>query len=322
MADDLGVGDLSCYGATEISTPNIDQLASEGVRFTSGYCSASTCTPTRFSFLTGKYAFRQKGTGIAPPSSPAIIQPGTATIASLLKTAGYRTAVIGKWHLGLGEIGKGPDWNGMLKPGPLEIGFDECFLLPTTNDRVPQVYVEGHNVLNLDPADPLWVGKKKPSADHPTGRTHRDSLKMDWTHGHNATIHNGISRIGFYTGGTDARFRDEDLADKWVEKSVEFIEANKDQPFFLFFASHDCHVPRMPHERFHGTSKLGFRGDSILQLDWCVGEIVRTLEANGLSENTLIVFCSDNGPVMDDGYADGALENLGVHRAGGIYTGG
>ena len=322
MADDLGVGDLSCYGATEISTPNIDQLASEGVRFTSGYCSASTCTPTRFSFLTGKYAFRQKGTGIAPPSSPAIIQPGTATIASLLKTAGYRTAVIGKWHLGLGEIGKGPDWNGMLKPGPLEIGFDECFLLPTTNDRVPQVYVEGHNVLNLDPADPLWVGKKKPSADHPTGRTHRDSLKMDWTHGHNATIHNGISRIGFYTGGTDARFRDEDLADKWVEKSVEFIEANKDQPFFLFFASHDCHVPRMPHERFHGKSKLGFRGDSILQLDWCVGEIVRTLESNGLSENTLIVFCSDNGPVMDDGYADGALENLGVHRAGGIYTGG
>ena len=322
MADDLGFGDLSCYGATEISTPNIDRLANEGLRFTSGYCSASTCTPTRFSFLTGKYAFRQKGTGIAPPNSPALIQPGTTTIASLMQTAGYRTAVIGKWHLGLGEIGKGPDWNGLLKPGPLEIGFDECFLLPTTNDRVPQVYVEGHAVLNLDPNDPLWVGNKKPSSDHPTGKTDRASLKMDWTHGHNATIHNGISRIGFYTGGTEARFRDEDLADKWVEKSVDFIEANKDRPFFLFFASHDVHVPRMPHERFHGKSKLGFRGDSILQLDWCVGELTKALDKNGLSENTLVVFCSDNGPVMDDGYADGALQKLGDHRAGGIYKGG
>ena len=186
MADDLGYGDLSCYGATEISTPNIDQLASEGIRFTNGYCSASTCTPTRYSFLTGNYAFRQPGTGIAPPNSPAIIQPGVSTIASLLKKADYHTAVIGKWHLGLGQPGKGPDWNGSLRPGPLEIGFDHCFLLPTTNDRVPQVYVEDHRVLNLDPADPLWVGNKKPSADHPTGKSHRHTLKMDWSHGHNA----------------------------------------------------------------------------------------------------------------------------------------
>ena len=321
MADDLGYGDVSCYGATELSTPNIDRLAAEGVRFTSGYCSASTCTPTRYSMLTGTYAFRGKRTGIAPPNSPAIIQPGTETVASLLKGAGYQTAVIGKWHLGLGGP-NGPDWNGDLKPGPLEIGFDTCFLLPTTNDRVPQVYVHDHRVPNLDPADPLWVGNKKPGPDHPTGITHRDTLKMDWSHGHNSTIHNGISRIGFYTGGNAARFRDEDLADKWVEKSVEFMEQNKDRPFFLFFSSHDIHVPRIPHERFQGKTKVGFRGDSVVQLDWCVGELTKTLDRLQLSEKTLVVFCSDNGPVMDDGYKDSALEKLGKHRAGGPWTGG
>ncbi len=321
MADDMGYGDLSCYGATSFQTPNIDQLASEGRRFTSGYCSASTCTPTRYSMLTGTYAFRGKNTGIAPPNSPAIIQPGVETMASILKRAGYATAVVGKWHLGLGGTG-GPDWNNELNPGPLEIGFDSCFLLPTTNDRVPQVYVQDHRVLNLDPKDPLWVGRKKPSDDHPTGKTHRETLKMDWSHGHNSTIHNGISRIGFYTGGHQARFRDEDLADKWVEKSNEFIEKNKDKPFFLFFSSHDLHVPRIPHERFQGKTPVGFRGDSIVQLDWCVGELMKTLDRLGLAEDTLVVFCSDNGPVMDDGYKDGALEKLGSHRAGGPYTGG
>ncbi|MDF1824959.1 MAG: arylsulfatase [Verrucomicrobiales bacterium] len=321
MADDMGYGDLSCYGATDFETPHIDQLAAEGIRFTNGYCSASTCTPTRYSFLTGTYAFRKPNTGIAPPTSPSIIPAGTPTIASMLNEVGYKTAVIGKWHLGLGGE-EGPDWNGELKPGPLEFGFDHCFLLPTTNDRVPQVYVENHRVLNLDPKDPLWVGKKKPTEDHPTGISHRDTLKMDWTHGHNSTIHNGISRIGFYTGGHAARFRDEDLADKWVEKSVEWMEENKEEPFFLFFASHDLHVPRIPHERFQGATPLGFRADSIVQLDWCVGELMKTVDRLGLAEDTLFVFCSDNGPVMDDGYADGAIEKLGDHQAAGPYAGG
>jgi len=328
MADDLGYGDVSCYGATELETPNIDFLASRGQRFTNGYCSASTCTPTRYSMLTGIYAFRGKRTGIAPPNAPAIIKPGTQTVATILKEAGYRTAVIGKWHLGLGPESSGsnrkggPDWNGMLKPGPLEIGFDTCFLLPTTNDRVPQVYVKDHRVLNLDPNDPLWVGNKKPSEDHETGKTHRDTLKMDWSHGHNSTIHNGISRIGFYTGGTKARFRDEDLADKWVEQSRKFIADNKDNPFFLFFSSHDLHVPRMPHERFQGKTKLGFRGDSIVQLDWCVGELLKSLREHGIEKDTLVVFCSDNGPVLDDGYKDFAIEKIGKHRAAGPFSGG
>ncbi len=323
MADDLGYGDVGCYGATELATPHIDRLASTGLRFTQGYCSASTCTPTRFSFLTGKYAFRQPGAGIAPPNATLLIQPGTETVASILKKAGYATAVIGKWHLGLGAK-PAPDWNGLLKPGPLEIGFDYCFLLPTTNDRVPSVYVENHRVRDLDPNDPLWVGRKKPSPDHPVGKDPdvRKSLKMDWSHGHNQTVHNGIGRIGFFTGGHAARWRDEDLADEWVKQSVQWIEKQKDRPFFLFFSSHDIHVPRMPHERFHGKTKLGFRGDAIVQLDWCVGEIVKTLARLKLTEKTLIVFCSDNGPVLDDGYKDGAKEKLGAHEPAGPYRGG
>lgn len=321
MADDLGYGDISCQGAKTYETPHIDRLASEGLRFTSGYCTASTCTPTRFSLLTGTYAFRTKGTGIAPPAAPAIILPGVVTLPDMLGGAGYRTAVIGKWHLGLGGP-EGPDWNGEITPGPLDIGFDHCFLLPTTNDRVPQVYLRDRRVLDLDPSDPIRIHPKKPSEDHPTGLEQRGSLKMDWTHGHNNTIHNGISRIGFYTGGEKARFRDEDLADEWVRRGVAWMEASREQPFFLFFAAHEPHVPRMPHERFQGKSPHGFRTDSILELDWCVGELMRALDRLGIAENTLVVFCSDNGPVMDDGYADGALEKLGEHRAAGPFKGG
>jgi len=323
MADDLGYGDVGCNGATQLQTPHIDRLAARGLRFTQGYCSASTCTPTRFSFLTGKYAFRQEGAGIAPPNATSLIKPGTETIASVLKKSGYATAVIGKWHLGLGAK-PAPDWNGDLKPGPLELGFDYCFLLPTTNDRVPSVYVENHRVRNLDPKDPLWVGRQKPTPDHPTGRDPevRAKLKMNWSHGHNHTVHNGIGRIGYFTGGHAARWRDEDLADEWVKQSVKWIEAKKDKPFFLFFSSHDIHVPRMPHERFHGVTKLGFRGDAIAQLDWCVGELVKTLDRLKLTEKTLIVFCSDNGPVLDDGYHDGAITQLGKHVPSGGFRGG
>ncbi len=322
MADDLGWGDVSCYGATAVTTPAIDRLAREGRRYTSGYASASTCTPTRFSLLTGEYAFRNQRTGIAPPNAPAIIQPGTHTLPAVLRAAGYTTAVVGKWHLGLGGEGRGPDWNGRLSPGPLDIGFDHCFILPTTNDRVPSVLVAGDRVKNLDPSDPLWVGEATPSADHVNGIDHRDRLKVDWSQGHNGTIHNGVGRIGFFTGGEAARFRDEDLADIWVTESVRWIEAQKDKPFFLFFASHDIHVPRLPHERFGGKTGMGPRGDSIVELDWCVGQLTASLERLGVSRNTFVIFCSDNGPVLGDGYKDAAVEKLGDHRPSGPFRGG
>lgn len=320
MADDLGYGDISANGARAIETPAIDRLAAEGIRFTSGYASASTCTPTRYSFLTGTYALRRKGTGVAPPNGPALIAPGTETLPAILKRAGYATAVIGKWHLGLGS--PAPDWNGELRPGPLEIGFDHCLLLPTTNDRVPQVFVENHRVRNLDPADPLWVGDEPPSPDHPTGISHRHTLKLDWTHGHNQTIHNGIGRIGYYTGGHAARFRDEDLADAWAREARSWIVKNRERPFFLFLSSQDIHVPRVAHERFQGRSRLGPRGDCILQFDWLVGDVMAALEEQGLTGNTLIVLCSDNGPVLDDGYRDEAVEKLGDHRPAGPFSGG
>ncbi len=320
LADDLGYGDVSCNGATKIQTPNIDKLAANGRRFTSGYCSASTCTPTRYSLLTGTYAFRAPNTGIAPPNAAALIKPGMETVGTILKRAGYATAVIGKWHLGLGE--KEPDWNGDLKPGPLEIGFDRAYLLPTTNDRVPSVYIDDHKVKNLDPKDPLWVGMKKPTTDDQDGIILRDKLRMDWSHGHNNTVHNGIGRIGFFTGGEKARWRDEDLADEWITQSTTWIEKKKEKPFFLFFSSHDIHVPRMPHERFQGKSPMGFRGDAILEFDWSVGELMKTLDKHKLTENTLVIVCSDNGPVLDDGYKDGAVEKVGDHKPAGPYRGG
>src|SRR3954462_1081040 len=159
-ADDIGYGDVGCYGATAVKTPNIDRLAKAGLRFTDGHCSSATCTPSRYSLLTGQYAWRKPGTGILPGNASLIIPPGTTTLPSTLKSAGYTTGVVGKWHLGLGS--RDLDWNTDIKPGPLEIGFDYCYLIPATGDRVPCVYVENHRVVGLDPADPIRVDYSSP----------------------------------------------------------------------------------------------------------------------------------------------------------------
>jgi arylsulfatase A-like enzyme len=319
--DDIGYGDLSCYGATAVQTPNVDRLAREGLRFTSGYCSSGTCTPSRYSLLTGEYAFRKPGTGVLPGDAAMIIEPGRPTLASMLRDAGYTTAVVGKWHLGLGAGGAALDWNQPISPGPREVGFDYSFIMAATGDRVPCVYLENQRVVGLDPNDPIRVNYKEPFPDEPTAQTNREALKQNWSHGHNMALVNGIGRIGYFTGGRKARWRDEDMAEDFTRKALEFIERSRTKPFFLFFATHDIHVPRVPHERFVGKTSMGPRGDALVQFDWCVGEILRKLEELKLADNTLILLSSDNGPVLDDGYQDGAGEKIGHHRPTGPLRG-
>lgn len=318
--DDIGYADVGCYGAIGVKTPHIDRLAKEGLKFTDAHCSAATCTPSRFALLTGMYAFRQKGTGILSGNAGLIIKPGTSTLPSQLKKAGYVNGVVGKWHLGLG--GGKVNWNKEIKPGPNQIGFDYHYLVPATGDRVPCVYVEQGHVVNLDPKDPIETSYRKRIGDAPTGKERPDLLKQKWSHGHNATIINGISRIGFMTGGKKARWVDEDMADVLAGKGVEFIEKNKSKPFFLFFSLHDIHVPRVPHQRFRGKSSMGLRGDAIVQTDFCVGQLLQTLDKHKLTDNTLVIFTSDNGPVLDDGYHDEANEKLGKHKPAGPFRGG
>src|SRR5450759_3568629 len=320
-ADDLGYGDVSSYGATKISTPNIDRLTKQGLRFTNAHCTSSTSTPSRYSLLTGEYAWRKKGTGVATGDAIAIIKPSRITIASIMKNAGYTTGVVGKWHLGLGPEG-GADWNGEITSGPMDIGFDYNFIIPATGDRVPCVFVENRRVVGLDPNDPIKVSFKEPILVEPTGKDHPELLKMHPSHGHDMTIVNGISRIGYMSGGKSALWVDEDIADVITGKAVKFIENNKNKPFFLYFSTHDIHVPRVPNQRFVGKSGMGPRGDAILQFDWAVGEIMKTLDNLKLSGNTIVILTSDNGPVVDDGYKDQAVELLNGHKPAGPLRGG
>ncbi len=331
--DDVGFGDLGAYGSKLIPTPNLDGLAAQSLKFTDGHCSAATCTPSRFSMLTGIHGFRH-GVRVLPPNAPMKIKPEMFTLPQMLKKAGYETAVIGKWHLGIGD-GKTPvDWNADVKPGPLEIGFDYSFLLPSTNDRVPCVYLENHRVVGLDPKDPLYVAKKAPEGFkgtvYPDAKKDRSAMTYyQSSHGHNNSVINGIGRIGYMWGGKSALWNDETMADEFVNQAKKYLATRKkDKPFFLYWAAADIHVPRAPNPRFKGESKLSFRGDAMVQLDWCVGEILKSLKENGLAENTIVIFSSDNGPVYDDGYDDGTTvrtstkENDRGHDGSGPYRGG
>lgn len=346
-ADDVGYGDLSSYGAEQIDTPHIDRLAEEGIRFTNAYATAAMCTPSRYSLLTGRYAFRHESAGILSAEDPMIIEPGSLTLPGILQQVGYRTAIVGKWHLGLGRPGEPINWNGRIEPGPLEVGFDESFILPVTNDRVPTVYVKGHRVYNLsDQDDSLKV--QYPKEGHhayqeeqfgegrqqrtgvpeplvgslPSGYTHPGMLRYPADAQHSGTIVNGVSRIGYMAGGRSAWWDDERMASVFTERSGEFIQSNRDNPFFLYLSMPENHVPRLPNARFVGTSGTSLRGDALHQLDWAVGEVVTALEEAGVREETLIIFTSDNGPVFYDGYEDGAIEQHNGHDPSGPFAGG
>jgi len=319
--DDLGYGDVGSYGAKGVETPNIDALAEAGIRFTDAHTSAATCTPSRYSLLTGEHAFRAKA-AVLEGDAKMIISPSQATLPKMLKKAGYATAVIGKWHLGLGDGSKPIDWNQAVKPGPLEVGFDRSFLLPATGDRVPTVYLKDHHVVNLTANDPLSVSYKEKIGNRPTGSENPELLRQGADAQHSNTIINGISRIGWMKGGTSAEWVDEDFYQVFTNQANDFIAEKKNEPFFLFFSFHDIHEPHTPNQRFQGKSSMGLRGDAIVQMDYITGQVINQLKKQGVFDNTLIIFTSDNGAVLTDGYDDKSDELVGDHKPNGIYRGG
>lgn len=325
VADDLGMGDVSAYGSRTIHTPHIDGLAKEGIRLDNAYATSATSTPSRYAMFTGMYPWKNPDAKILNGDAPLLIPVDCPTLPKMLQTLGYSTAAIGKWHLGMGN--GDVNWNEQITPSANDVGFDYTCVIAATNDRVPTVYVENGLVEGLDPADPIHVNYAQNFEGEPTALTNPEMLKMDWSRGqgHNNTIVNGIPRIGFMKGGQRARWVDEDMADYFAAKVKKFIDAHSDEPFFLYYGLHEPHVPRAPHQRFSGVSGLGPRGDAVIEADWCVGEVIRYLDGKGLLENTLVIFTSDNGPVLDDGYVDGAVEMLGDHdpmngMRGGKYS--
>ncbi len=318
--DDLGYGDVSYHNLGNLKTPNIDKLAMEGVRLTNGYATSATCTPSRYALLTGTYPWREKNAKILPGTAPLIIDTAQMTIPKMLKNKGYHTGIVGKWHLGLGD--GSVDWNQPIKPGPNEVGFDYSYILAATQDRVPTVYIENGEVVNLDPNDPIEVDYQNNFPGQPTGLENPELLKLNWHHGHNNSIVNGIPRIGYMKGGKSALWNDETMADEFLERATDFVKSQKDKPFFLYYAMQQPHVPRTPNPRFKGATGLGPRGDAIAEADWCVGAFMKVLEEEGILENTLIIFSSDNGPVLNDGYYDDAVEKNGEHKPWGNLRGG
>ena len=314
VADDLGYGDLSCYGADAIQTLGMDRIANEGIRFTQGFCTAATSTPSRYSVMTGRYPWTNPDAKILPGNAKLIIDTEAITLPKVMKQAGYITGSVGKWHIGLGD--GNVDWNKRVYPGASEIGYDYSFIQAATNDRVPCVFLENNKVIGLEAEDPLYVDYRKNFPGEPTGKDNPELLRM-----HAGSIVNGVPRIGFQKGGKAAQWRDEDMAQLFLQKAKQFVVDNKERPFFLYYGLHQPHVPRVPNERFIGKSGMGPRGDVILEADWCVDEFLKELDRLGLAENTIVILTSDNGPVLDDGYKDQAVELVGKHRPAGPLRG-
>ena len=280
--DDLGYGDVGCYGATKVKTPNIDRLAAQGRRFTDFHSASAVCSPSRYALITGRYPARRNLWGPIFYKTPLVIDTNQATIATVMKQSGYATAIIGKWHLGFGT--QSPiDWNKPLKPGPLELGFDYYYGVPILNSHPPYVYVENHHVDGLTPDDPMIYGRQAETREFPE--------KFE------------TAAIG---GGRAAHFLYDDRMVGTIlkDKAIGWIKQHKQHPFFLYYATTNIHHPFTPAPRFIGTSQAGRYGDFIHELDWIVGEVMKTLEDEGLADNTLLILTSDNGGMLNQGGQD------------------
>lgn len=280
-ADDLGYGDVGAYGATKVETPNMDQLAREGRRFTDAHSASAVCSPSRYALVTGQYPSRKNLWGPLFLKDTLVVDTSQTTIADVMKDAGYATAAIGKWHLGFGDSFP-VNWNEALKPGPLELGFDYYFGVPVLNSHPPFVYVEDHQVVGLEPDDPMVYGKEAKTRYFPE--------KF------------GLDEIG----GAEAaheRYEDRMMGTTLTNKAVAWIEEQSSaaSPFFLYFAPPQIHHPFTPAPRFIATSGAGRYGDFVHELDWMVGQILGVLDEQGLAENTLVILTSDNGGMLNRG---------------------
>ncbi|MFC1554075.1 arylsulfatase [candidate division KSB1 bacterium] len=295
MADDLGYGDLGCYGATQIPTPNIDELARKGILFTDAHAPAAVCTPTRYSILTGRYCWRSRlKRGNLNGYSRSLIEPDRKTIASMLKEKDYVSACIGKWHLGFGNEER-VDYTQPLRPGPLDVGFDYFFGIPASLDMPPYCFIENDRTVGT------LSEEKNP--------------------------YNTLQRNGLMTPG----WKDEEVGPTFTRKAITFIEknvkSNPDQPFFLYLPYQAPHTPCTPPDFIKGRSQAGVRGDMVTELDWAVGQILGTVEKHNLTDNTLIILTGDNGALTTGpaGWADDPPEKYDLvhngHRPNGSLRG-
>ncbi|MCP4861134.1 MAG: sulfatase-like hydrolase/transferase [Planctomycetes bacterium] len=271
LADDLGYGDPGCYNsASHIATPAIDRLAAEGMRLTDMHTPSAVCTPTRYGLLTGRYAWRSSlKSGVLGGNSPALIEPERDTIASMLGRAGYRTACVGKWHLGFGAVDP-VDYSAPLRPGPLDIGFDRFFGIPASLDIPPYLYIEGDQ--SVQPLSTEIAGSQL--ARHGGG--------------------------GFWRKGEISEdFVHEEVLDRILTESQDFLRAHVAAediaPFFLYVPLTAPHTPWLPKEGFRGSTQAGVYGDFVAQVDDTFGQLLATLEELELDEDTLVIFTSDNG---------------------------
>ncbi|HUX56465.1 MAG TPA: sulfatase [Bacteroidales bacterium] len=266
LMDDLGYGDLSCYGALEYKTPNLDDMAKNGMRFTNYLAPQAVSSASRAGLLTGCYPNRVGISGALFPSSKRGLNPSETTLAELFKQKGYSTAIFGKWHLG--------DQKEFL---PLQQGFDEYFGLPYSNDMWPFNYVGG---------------KAEPNTFQ------YDCIPLP--------IISGNQKVGEISTLKDQSL----LTRMYTEHAIQFIKKNKEKPFFLYLAHSMPHVPIAASEKFKGKSNAGVYGDVMMEMDWSVGEIIKTLKEEGIESNTLIIFTSDNGPWRNFGNHAGSSGGL------------